>query len=452
MEALNEVGATFHNLGLLDQAVKWYQKVIDLDKKHKMNNYFMLAKATLFIAHAIELNSIQKALQKNLEALELCKKGEANLFIARIYANLIRLYSKTGDMSKADEAYSKLIALPQALIDSMYSRLVLDVSLAVYFAAKNQQEISNQHLERHIAFIKNSCFDSKMLLQCKPNEAWILSKQGKTEQAKQVLKEIQEGLDDLKLKFEKTNLQSTLMAKQYVTVGAEFEIRIDIFNVGNQTGKILQIEDICPTNFIICNIQPVSQTKNKTIILNEAIGAFEDKVFKIQGYSKKEGLISLKPRITYLDSNGIEKINQPTEIQIIVQPSIKEVKQELNIKLTDPITFDFKQVESRKSFEYLVKAFFEDYKKKKFLIEKSGWRSLVEVSKATKIPRSYFYNRKGRVGLPIAELERRGLVDLRIFTGERGRGGKVIRIRINVERDIIEQFIKNKLSINHLKE
>ena len=448
MEAISEVGATFHNVGLLDQAIIWYQKAIDFDRKNRMNNYFMLGKTTLFLAHAIETTDIQNALLKNHEALELCNKSDANMFIARIYANLTRLYSKIGDITKADEYYTKLMALPPPLIESMYSRLILDISLAVYFAAKDQQELSKQHLDRHLNFINKSCLDSKLLLQAKPNEAWILTKQAKTEQAAELLKEIHTGIEDIRLQFEKTNLQSSLMTRRVVRVGEEFEIRLDIINVGYRDGQLLKVEELIPTNFTLSKIQQPLQTVSNSIeFINEKVAAFGDKVIKISGYVKDPGVITLKPRIYYTDSNGTAQISLPKTIQVTAQPTTNRFdNQDKPEGLTAPVAFDFNSVAASQSFECLVRAFNNDYMRKKIAFEKSGWRSLTQISKETNLPLSSFYSKRGRFGLAIAELERRGLVEVRVFPGERGRGGKILRTRIDVEKTFMKEFVKNKIA------
>jgi hypothetical protein len=91
----------------------------------------------------------------------------------------------------------------------------------------------------------------------------------------------------------------------------------------------------------------------------------------------------------------------------------------------------------------LIKVFIYDYMQQKIAIEKSGWCTLMEIAKKTNLPRSSFYGKEGRRGPAIAELERRGFVEARIFPGERGRGGKILRVRIDVEKTLIMHYIKN---------
>ena len=95
-------------------------------------------------------------------------------------------------------------------------------------------------------------------------------------------------------------------------------------------------------------------------------------------------------------------------------------------------------------FDYLVKGFIEDYTKKWLIQEKAGWRTLTEIATKTKLTKSTFYVKGGR-GPIIDELSRRGLIDNRFFTGERGRGGKVLRVRIDIEKSWISDSIKKSI-------
>jgi hypothetical protein len=59
-----------------------------------------------------------------------------------------------------------------------------------------------------------------------------------------------------------------------------------------------------------------------------------------------------------------------------------------------------------------------------------------------KIPRSAVYGSQGRSGPVLVELERRGLVELRIFPRERGRGGAIKKIRVAYENEIVKRFVE----------
>jgi tetratricopeptide (TPR) repeat protein len=445
MEAYNEAGATFHNAGLTDQALMMYERVFELDKNTKMNNYFMLAKANLFSAQVWEVSDLQKAISKNLEALEYCKKSDSYLFIGMIYANLARLYTKTNDEKQADEYFDKLMKLPQPILTGMYTRVKLDISKAVYLAGKNQLEQSKQFLDQYFKFVDETFSDSKKLLFAKTNKAWILAKEGKIEQSETELKEVQTYIQHIQERFEPTNLQSSLMCKRAVEVNEDFEIRLDLINIGKLPGKLVKVESLVPLNLEIKRIYPNFTTKDGCIEFgNKTINGFEDQAIKIVVNAKNEGTITLNPKITYTNSSGEKKTCRPTPIKITVQPKTHVSSREsvkINSEETD--AFEFRSAQAKKTFDFLIKVFIYDYMQQKIAIEKSGWCTLMEIAKKTNLPRSSFYGKEGRRGPAIAELERRGFVEARIFPGERGRGGKILRVRIDVEKTLIMHYIKN---------
>lgn len=45
------------------------------------------------------------------------------------------------------------------------------------------------------------------------------------------------------------------------------------------------------------------------------------------------------------------------------------------------------------------------------------------------------------MGIATSELEKRGLVDDRVFLGERGRGGRIFKIRLAYEKETIKRYI-----------
>ena len=96
-------------------------------------------------------------------------------------------------------------------------------------------------------------------------------------------------------------------------------------------------------------------------------------------------------------------------------------------------------------FDYLLDSFIEDYMVKRFPLEKSGWRSLVEMARRTRISTSVLYGSRGGVGQIFGELTHRGLVENRIFPGERGRGGKVTRFRVAYDKEPVKAAVDRRV-------
>lgn len=75
----------------------------------------------------------------------------------------------------------------------------------------------------------------------------------------------------------------------------------------------------------------------------------------------------------------------------------------------------------------------------------------MEIVKRGKVPRSSVYGVGGRLGLAVSELERRGLVETRVFPGERGRGGRILKARIFYEKETIKRCIDKQIMKNNEK-
>ena len=109
--------------------------------------------------------------------------------------------------------------------------------------------------------------------------------------------------------------------------------------------------------------------------------------------------------------------------------------------------FEFSTRRSKTLFGHLVKAFIDDYMKRRHPSDDSGWRGLGQLAKDMKTPPSSMYGRHGGMSPELGELVKRGLVESRVFRGERGRGGEVTRFRIAYERDPVREYVNEKVTI-----
>lgn len=105
----------------------------------------------------------------------------------------------------------------------------------------------------------------------------------------------------------------------------------------------------------------------------------------------------------------------------------------------------FKSDTTRRIFDSLVDSFIEDYMVRKYVAEKSGWRTIVDIADKAHISTSVLYGKHSTTGPHFDELVRRGLIERRVFPGERGRGGEVIRFRIAYDKEPLREFVNNKV-------
>lgn len=101
--------------------------------------------------------------------------------------------------------------------------------------------------------------------------------------------------------------------------------------------------------------------------------------------------------------------------------------------------FGFESKEAERIFDYLVTSFLDDYFGKKSPVESSGWRSLVEIAKNIGVRATSLYSTRSSVLL--GDLIRRGVVERKFFLKERGRGGRVARMRIAYQKGFVKEFV-----------
>jgi hypothetical protein len=116
-------------------------------------------------------------------------------------------------------------------------------------------------------------------------------------------------------------------------------------------------------------------------------------------------------------------------------------KEEEAAEVTSSGEFEFKNPAAEVAFKFLVAAFVEDYMRRRLPAELSGWRTLMDIVKHGKVSKRMIYGGGNYRGRAVSEIERRGLVEIRVFPGERGRGGRILKIRIFYENDIVRRHI-----------
>jgi adenylate cyclase len=87
---------------------------------------------------------------------------------------------------------------------------------------------------------------------------------------------------------------------------------------------------------------------------------------------------------------------------------------------------------SRGLVEFLREAYVKDDEVMRMPHDTCGWRSLVQIAAGIGItPKTLYGKKPGHIGLELQELIRDGLIEMRYFEGQRGRGGEVMRCRIS---------------------
>jgi adenylate cyclase len=101
--------------------------------------------------------------------------------------------------------------------------------------------------------------------------------------------------------------------------------------------------------------------------------------------------------------------------------------------------YAFKNPKSLRLFEFLKDAYVKDDEVLRVPLDRCGWRSLVQIAQGTGFAPNTLYGKKpGQVDADLQDLITNGLVEMRYFEGERGRGGEVMRFRIADPRNQLQ--------------
>jgi adenylate cyclase len=97
---------------------------------------------------------------------------------------------------------------------------------------------------------------------------------------------------------------------------------------------------------------------------------------------------------------------------------------------------EFRNSKSKQLFEFLKGAYVKDDEVLRVPLDRCGWRSLVQIAEGTGSAANTLYRKKpGQVDADLQDLITNGLVEMRYFEGERGRGGEVMRFRLTNPRN-----------------
>jgi tetratricopeptide (TPR) repeat protein len=427
MEAYLYAGFCFQDCTLHEEAISMFKKVIQINDELKMGDYVRLIPAFECWAVSLQGDDLGTAISKTLQALEWSEKTDSKLYLGLIYGTLVGQYVTAGDRAKADEYFEKLVKLPKVVLSTVFSVVCFNLALAIYYASKNDFEKSYSFFKEHFKFIRDSYRSPGTEVGAKQAYAWVLNRQGKREEAISEMKQAQTIVENAQKRFQHVNICANLMTFTKIGVNQTFEIRLDIVNVSRTFGKITRIENLLiPSLEIINSPSECLRTKGSFQFKKPSIGPFQVKTIKLTVRIPQSGTYILFPTITYVDDLGKHNQCKPRSLTISVQPTPfpRNPVPELDPKL------EFISEQSKKVLNYLTKASDEDYHMRLFPKEKSGWRSLMQIVKESQVTKHSMYGQTGQNGEVVAELRRLRLVDAKVFGGERGRGGNILKLRV----------------------
>jgi KaiC/GvpD/RAD55 family RecA-like ATPase len=101
--------------------------------------------------------------------------------------------------------------------------------------------------------------------------------------------------------------------------------------------------------------------------------------------------------------------------------------------------FGFESDGAEKIFSYLLNSFVDDHFRKKESAETAGWRSLVQIAKGIGAPTTSIYSPTSSASL--GELIRKGVAERKFLSKQRGRGGRVTKMRIAYQKSFVKEYV-----------
>jgi tetratricopeptide (TPR) repeat protein/KaiC/GvpD/RAD55 family RecA-like ATPase len=315
MEAYNGACQNFSSCLLNEEAMEMYAKAVEIDKKMKLGDYSKLFQISLISASILEdTGDLAGALSENLKALEYLRKTESDMHAIWVYENLTSVYTKLGDLKRAEEYFKRLMKLSQV------ERFILPYLIeAVFYAGKNQWTTSTGYFKESLESLKKP-----HLPMAEPairaNYAWALKRQGRDGEAKTQLEKAQRVIEKTKKRFEHVNVQTSVMAPTKVGVDQKFDARLDIVNVARTSGAIVKVDNLIPPEFRVTSLPAYCNLQYGSVDMNERkISPFHVETVKLTLQAAEAGVFTLDPQVVYIDDLGETKTCKPNPVAITVQ-------------------------------------------------------------------------------------------------------------------------------------
>ena len=244
-------------------------------------------------------------------------------------------------------------------------------------------------------------------------------------------------------RFEHSDVHANLTAdRRSVEIGEKVELRIELVNAGRGLAQLVKMDNAVPPGFeMLEGPQKFTLQGSSLDLKGHVLYPLKTEEIKLIVKPVLKGQIRVNPKIRYLDESGRYKSYGPEGIELVVKEAdVPDWLRETGKVPVGP-ELRFGTERAREIFRHLVKAFSEDYFSRGLNTEKAGWRSLMSLVRESGLPRSALYGRSGGRSRALSELEGLGLVEMRVFTDERGRGGTITKARLAYKNAILRKYL-----------
>jgi hypothetical protein len=332
------------------------------------------------------------------------------------------------------------LAMPKEIIPNAFVRLgACKTSLAL---AKKQWPKVNQYFQESLSSLESGVNPSAELM-LRNSYADALEKQGQLNEAAVQRNQAQGLLRRISRAFKHSNLYAFFLTPRQIEFGKDFQVRFDIVNISVEPTEIIAIEGLTPRGLKVQRISDCCSVDGDCIMVHpKTIGPFQTSSLKIDLQAERTGFFTFTPQLRYMgDDKKVMKYELSPVIVGLSAPLVDH-SEELTIDASADLNIEFHNELSRSAFQYLLHCFVQDFARQKMPLDVAGWRTLMDIAKNTKITKHSLYEFSRSKGKPISELERIGLVESKYFLGQRGRGGRVLKVRAFYDNQAVRAQIK----------
>jgi tetratricopeptide (TPR) repeat protein len=425
--AIGRLGTALGTCGFFKEALETFMKANEIARK--VGDYNTIAFHFVMSGIYLEyLGNNNAALENSLDGLKAAEKTDARYIKLICLSNLVREYARIGQLKRAEEHYKTLQNLfrSDTLLSSNINAVFnVEMGNVVLLCAKKKWDTAARIVEK---YLKPERIDIIL------SYAQILLGQGQLKEAQIQFDRVEELKKENALRFNRCNVKAHLLVNRHVFVNEDLILRLDIVNIGGKMGKLKQVKALVPFTADVSLLQPVLHFENGSLLMDSReLLPLHDEVIKLTLTPLEAGVYKIKPRIVYTDNVGRKRVLSVEPVEVIVENR--------NLAHSKNIRVEFKSDTAHVVFCFLVKSFNEDILKK-FPRERCGWRTLMDIVKQSKVSKHALYESAGKRGYAISELERSGLIEVKVFTGERGRGGSITKVRVACEKEDVLRFIE----------
>jgi len=229
--------------------------------------------------------------------------------------------------------------------------------------------------------------------------------------------------------FERANVQGRVILPSEAEVGKSFEVQFDLVNAGNALALLVKLEKAVPKPWKVVLQTDRHQMADGSVNLGgKKLDPLNTETVSMCVEAGEPGIFEIRPKVVFIDDMGQLRTSDLDAVQVTVLA---------------PLALHFERPNSEKIFTSLLEAFIRDYRDRRIFVDKAGWRTMVEIARTADVPRSALYGSAGSRGKALAELQRRQIIEMRVFPGERGRGGRIMKARVHVTSPQVQAHLRS---------